>query len=109
MKKFVLFIMLSIITSTVTGVPKSPNRIPEKVFKVIEEIKKKNGSAPLGYQGGREFKNYDKILPTGIKYKEYDVNPYIKGKNRGAERLVIGADGSMWYTADHYKSFVRIR
>jgi guanyl-specific ribonuclease Sa len=40
-----------------------------------------------------------------IAYKEYDVNPYQKGVNRGAERVVIGSDGSKYYTNDHYKSF----
>ena len=28
--------------------------------------------------------------------------------NPGAERLIVGSDGSMYYTPDHYKTFVRI-
>jgi len=37
------------------------------------------------------------------------VNPRMPGKNRGPERLVTGSDGSAYYTADHYKSFIKIR
>jgi guanyl-specific ribonuclease Sa len=44
-----------------------------------------------------------------ITYQEWDVNPYQKGVNRGAERLVTGSDGSAWYTNDHYSTFVQVR
>lgn len=37
-----------------------------------------------------------------------EVNPYVKGQNRGAERIVIGDDGSVWYTNNHYYTFTRI-
>jgi len=43
-----------------------------------------------------------------VTYKEYDINPKIPGKNRGAERIVIGSDGSVWYTSDHYVTFTRL-
>jgi len=33
----------------------------------------------------------------------------IKGQNRGPERIVIGDDGSVWYTSDHYNIFTRIK
>ena len=55
-----------------------------------------------------------KILPqtdtkgNSILYKEWDVNPYTKGVNRGPERLITGSDGSAYYTNDHYNSFIRI-
>ncbi|WP_442819142.1 ribonuclease domain-containing protein [Streptomyces sp. NBC_01236] len=44
-----------------------------------------------------------------ITYQEWDVNPYVKGVNRGAERLITGSDGSARYTTDHYTSYVQIR
>ncbi len=44
-----------------------------------------------------------------MEYHEYDVNPRRSGVNRGPQRLVVGDDGSAWYTADHYESWVRIR
>lgn len=47
-------------------------------------------------------------LPEGVNYKEYDINPYVKGQNRGTERIVIGDDDSVWYTNDHYFTFTKI-
>ncbi|WP_425552676.1 ribonuclease domain-containing protein [Kribbella alba] len=38
-----------------------------------------------------------------------DVNPKVKGVDRGSERLVTGSDGSAWYTTDHYQSFFPVR
>ncbi len=32
----------------------------------------------------------------------------MKGQNRGSERVVIGDDGSVWYTNDHYHTFIKI-
>ena len=46
----------------------------------------------------------------GITYREWDINPKPSGPGgRGAERLVTGSDGSAYYTADHYQTFIRIR
>lgn len=86
---------------------------PDHVWQVLEKIKK-TGEAPEGYVGGRTFQNREKRLPQNapdgskIKYREWDVQPKIEGKNRGAERLVTGDDRSAWYTSDHYRSFVRL-
>lgn len=76
------------------------------------------GQAPKGYRGGGTFDNDGRgggqILPTKtangdpITYREWDVNPYAKGVNRGPERLVTGSDGSAYYTADHYLTFQRV-
>jgi guanyl-specific ribonuclease Sa len=59
-----------------------------------------------GRGGGQVLPRFD---PKGnpITYREYDVNPYTPGVNRGAERIVIGSDGSKYYTGDHYRTFVR--
>ncbi len=62
--------------------------------------------APGKSLGGDRFGNYEKKLPKG-SYRECDVN--YKGGARGAERLVYSnKDAVVYYTADHYKSFVRI-
>ncbi len=74
------------------------SKVPEKAKEIAEKVKKNNGKAPKGYKGGRRFKNYEKRLPEGPEYREYDVNPYEKGVDRGEERIVIGDDGSVWYT-----------
>ncbi|HHW36088.1 MAG TPA: hypothetical protein GXX18_02115 [Bacillales bacterium] len=88
-------------------------KVPQKANDVLDEIIKKNGTPPKGYKGGKPFKNSGKnggqVLPKNTTYKEYDVNPKVKGQDRGAERLVIGEDGSAWYTNDHYKTFIRIK
>lgn len=34
---------------------------------------------------------------------------YIKGVNRGSERLVIGANSTGWYTKNHYRTFIQIK
>ncbi len=91
--------------------------VPQKAKDVSAQIDKESGAVPRGYKGGRTFKNDgrgggqqlrqtdDKGNP--IKYREYDVNPYKKGVNRGAERLVRGSDGSRYYTNNHYETFTK--
>jgi guanyl-specific ribonuclease Sa len=91
-----------------------PKGVPAKVAKVLKYIDEHH-KAPDGYEGGRTFGNFEKLLPLkddkgrSIKYHEWDVNPHKPGVNRGPERLVTGSDGSAHYTGDHYKSFKKIR
>jgi ribonuclease T1 len=42
------------------------------------------------------------------RYREWDVNPKKKGKNRGAERLVT-SEKRAWYTRDHYETFEELK
>ncbi|CAG6397855.1 putative T7SS-secreted protein [Actinacidiphila cocklensis] len=89
----------------------------EKVQNVLDRVRSK-GSPFAGYKGGAPFGNTGakggQMLPTvdpagtAITYREWDVNPKIKGVDRGEERLVTGSDGSAYYTADHYQTFIRI-
>lgn len=80
---------------------------------MVSIIEKNNGTPPKGYKGGKIYHNTPKAgeakLPEGITYREYDVNPKVKGVPRDSERIVIGSDGSVWYTNDHYKTFVSIK
>ena len=55
--------------------------------------------------GGSYFGNYEGILPDGHSYKECDINTLGK-KSRGAERIIYSDDGLIFYTEDHYESFV---
>ncbi len=55
--------------------------------------------------GGDHFGNYEGILPDG-DYRECDVN--FDGGYRGAERIIYGEDGSIYYTDDHYKTFTQL-
>lgn len=95
-------------------VERKDSNIPAKVYEVLDYIDRYD-KAPEGYVGGRHFGNFEGHLPERnlnnkkIKYREWDVNPRMKGKNRGAERLVTGDDRSAYYTRDHYDSFLKIR
>ena len=90
-----------------------PSGVPEYVIDVLEHVQS-TGKPIKNYVGGRTFQNREKRLPKTddsgkkLKYKEWDVHKKVKGKNRGAERLVTGSDGSAYYTKDHYKTFKKI-
>ena len=72
-----------------------------------------NNRTLKGYIGGRIFKNRECLLPIKDKYnqqiiyKEYDINPKVKGQNRGVERIILGDDDSRFYTNNHYQSFIK--
>lgn len=55
------------------------------------------------------FGNREGILParTNGYYREYTVET-PGSPDRGARRIVAGADGDQYYTADHYDSFREI-
>ncbi len=57
--------------------------------------------------GGDKFGNREGILPkaSGRQYYECDID--TDGKNsRGAKRIVYSNDGLIYYTEDHYESFI---
>ena len=91
----------------------SQNDVPQKALEVLAYIRKYS-EAPDGYVGGRTFQNRERLLPQKdefgekINYREWDIYPKIKGRNRGAERLV-SSDESAYYTGDHYRSFIKIK
>ena len=88
-------------------------KVPQKAKDALDKIDKDPETYLEDYYGGIEFKNKPntKIGETKIpnknitSYTEYDINPYKYGKPRGTERLVVGRDGSAWYTPDHYKTW----
>jgi ribonuclease T1 len=59
---------------------------------------------------GRTFGNREGLLPARRRgyYREYTV-PTPGAGNRGARRIVAGRAGEYYYTADHYRTFRRIR
>jgi PPE family/ribonuclease len=67
----------------------------------------------MTYVGGDQWMNDGSPLPTvdaegsPITYKEYDRYPYTPGMRRGPDRIVIGSDGSRYFTSDHYETFVK--
>lgn len=65
---------------------------------------------PFPYdRDGTVFSNFEGLLPERPRgqYREYTV-PTPGQSTRGARRLVVDADGAVWYTADHYASFVAV-
>ena len=57
--------------------------------------------------GGDKFGNREGILPKadGRQYYECDID--TNGENsRGAKRIVFSNDGLIYYTEDHYESFI---
>jgi guanyl-specific ribonuclease Sa len=78
----------------------------QKVKDLLEAIRQHEGKALPGYIGGGAFQNRERRLPLG-HYREYDVNPKIRGRSRGAERIVIEqGSGRAYYTGDHYRTFI---
>ncbi|MSO40501.1 MAG: ribonuclease [Solirubrobacterales bacterium] len=66
------------------------------------------GQLPYEEDGGT-FENREGLLPDHPLgyYREYTV--VTPGEyTRGARRLVIGEGGEVFYTSDHYSSFIRI-
>ena len=70
---------------------------------------KQGGPFPYS-RDGITFRNREGLLPQQQRnyYREYTV-PTPGLKHRGARRIVAGREGDYWYTADHYRSFKRIR
>ena len=66
---------------------------------------------PFAYRkDGVVFENREQRLtahPRG-HWREYTV-PTPGSSDRGARRIVGGADGELFYTRDHYRHFLRIR
>ncbi|MGV0585643.1 ribonuclease domain-containing protein [Mycobacteroides chelonae] len=68
---------------------------------------------PRTVAGDKDFENWSRQLPVTsngvpISYTEWDIANNTGG-GRGLMRLVLGSDGSAYYTPDHYLSFVRLR
>jgi ribonuclease T1 len=68
----------------------------------------KGGPFPYD-RDGIVFGNNEGILPNHPRgyYHEYTV-PTPGERDRGARRLVVGKDGDVYYTDDHYESFRQV-
>ncbi|MDO4567998.1 MAG: ribonuclease domain-containing protein [Clostridia bacterium] len=65
--------------------------------------------APGKCIGGDRFGNYEGLLPKaeGRLYFECDIGT-LGADSRGAKRLVYSNDGLIYYTENHYESFVAV-
>lgn len=83
----------------------STTTAPQKVQALLAQLQARYGNPLPGYIGGREFQNREHHLPPS-HYHEYDVNPKIRGRSRGAEQIVVEQDaGKAYYSGDHYRTF----
>lgn len=55
--------------------------------------------------GGDRFANLEKQLPDD-EYYECDVD--YNDENRGPNRLIYTKDGKVYYTNDHYETFIKL-
>jgi len=78
--------------------------LPPEARETLELVE---GGGPFPYaKDGTVFHNYEGLLPQKSDgyYREYTVvTP--GSSDRGARRIVAGADGEYYYTDDHYASF----
>ena len=83
-------------------------KLPDEARQTIALIRA-NGPFPYA-QDGRSFGNREKHLPAKPHgyYREYTVKT-PGARDRGARRIVAGKGGELYYTEDHYRSFMRIR
>ena len=92
----------------IAAVPEiSASELPEQARQTIALIRQ---GGPFPYErDGIVFGNFEKRLPAQARgyYREYTVRtPGVKG--RGARRIVAGKGGELYYTNDHYQSFMRV-
>lgn len=82
----------------------------DEVRGIWDALRRVARGPPFPYaQDGAAFANRERRLPQRERgwWREYTVET-PGSPDRGARRLVIGRDGETWYTADHYRSFVRL-
>ncbi|GAB3768229.1 ribonuclease T1 [Nocardioides ginsengisegetis] len=82
--------------------------LPPEARDVLRRI---DAGGPFAYdEDGGTFGNFEGLLPDhdGGYYAEYTVDT-PGSDDRGARRIVAGDGGELYWTADHYASFARIR
>ncbi len=86
----------------------SVSELPNEARATLRDIKQ---GGPFAFdRDGVVFGNFEKVLPKQTRgyYHEYTVKtPGVR--SRGARRIISGAVGEYYYTADHYQTFNRIR
>jgi ribonuclease T1 len=83
--------------------------LPPEAERTVELIDA-GGPFPEPDHDGGTFGNREELLPDRPMgyYREYTV-PTPGLDHRGARRIVAGGDDELYWTADHYSSFARIR
>jgi ribonuclease T1 len=96
-------------TDDVSGLPSvALADLPPEAADVVALI---DQGGPFPYsQDGSTFGNFEGLLPDREDgyYREYTVET-PGSDDRGARRIVGGAEGELYWTEDHYESFEVIR
>jgi len=98
----------TIVARTISIPVVTANRLPPEARSTINLIRQ---GGPFPYaKDGTVFQNRERRLPQATKdyYREYTVKtPGVR--HRGARRIVTGQGSEIYYTGDHYASFVRVK
>ncbi len=89
------------------GLPvRALSELPAEAAKTWDLIEV-GGPFPYPRNDGTTFQNRERLLPQQRSgyYREYTV-PSPGSPDRGPRRLVTGAEKELFYTGDHYASFV---
>lgn len=91
-----------------SGCGTRPSGVPDTAYTVAEYARSHHGADQPGYVGDTAFQNREGHLDGGLgPFREYDVNPEVSGRDRGAERVVLGPTrAASYYTPDHYSTFI---
>ena len=85
----------------------SAKDLPQEADEMLKWIKKGH---PYPFpKDGTEFINYEKLLPMKESnyYMEFTVStPNVT--HRGAKRIVVGKNGEIYFTGDHYQTFKEV-
>jgi guanyl-specific ribonuclease Sa len=70
----------------------------------------RQGRLPRHVSGGSIFANLSRDLPPKPHgyYREYDVEPSGRSRDRSKLRLVLGNGGEVYITGNHYDDFRQI-
>lgn len=83
-------------------------QLPSEAQSVVDKIN--NGGSFASNKDGSVFENIEGRLPQEERgwYHEYTVRtPGVR--TRGAQRIITGQNGEIYYTPDHYRHFYRVR
>lgn len=92
-----------------TGLPVRPlSTLPAEAASTWRLIQR-GGPFPYPRNDGVVYENREKVLPRKESgyYHEYTVRT-PGSDDRGARRLVTGAGHELYYTGDHYRTFVAV-
>ena len=86
-----------------------------QILRVVQAMDESGGPPEGVAQGGRRggvkgvFQNAEGQLPRKAAGYWIESDVWPKNGPRGAERLIFGRDQEVYWTRDHYRTFVRLR